>query len=278
MTNNKQRIEWIDMAKGYGIILVILGHCDIPLFTDYIYAFHIPLFFFLSGYVYTIKDSFVIFSYNKVRKMIIPYFCLCIPMIFFELYFGNKGLVGFDGILTEAYNFILQERHTTLWYLSTLILIVFIMYPLLKYKFRFLSIIIIISSFCGLLLWRYKIMALPWNIDAVLVVLPFFYVGYFVKNKYGILAFPQSYKRYSLLASLFFLTLSIVITYWNVTLSGNRIDIYCSTFGIEWISYISAFAGLFSCIFLSMFFTNSIIIYISPKKCRKYNCKQNHHQ
>lgn len=45
--NNNQRILWIDMAKGYGIILVIIGHWNIPYLTDYLYAFHIPLFFFL---------------------------------------------------------------------------------------------------------------------------------------------------------------------------------------------------------------------------------------
>ncbi|MBC1212116.1 acyltransferase family protein [Listeria booriae] len=58
-----ERITWIDYAKGIGIILVVYGHVlrgvfeaglDIPikLFTyedSFIYSFHMPLFFFLSG-------------------------------------------------------------------------------------------------------------------------------------------------------------------------------------------------------------------------------------
>ena len=39
------RIDWIDIAKGYGIIGVIIGHITTPYITVWIYTFHIPLFF-----------------------------------------------------------------------------------------------------------------------------------------------------------------------------------------------------------------------------------------
>ena len=47
----------IDIAKGIGIILVILGHLAIPgdLLCTFIYTFHMPLFFFLSGCVMSSK-------------------------------------------------------------------------------------------------------------------------------------------------------------------------------------------------------------------------------
>ncbi|MDB4201501.1 hypothetical protein N9763_00715 [Polaribacter sp.] len=44
-TWNTQRIDWIDQAKGFGIILVVYGH-NFPSIEDYIYSFHMPLFFF----------------------------------------------------------------------------------------------------------------------------------------------------------------------------------------------------------------------------------------
>lgn len=40
------RIEWLDMAKGYGIILVIFAHFGVPLWGTWIYSFHMPLFSF----------------------------------------------------------------------------------------------------------------------------------------------------------------------------------------------------------------------------------------
>jgi len=58
---NTKRLDWIDIAKGIGIILVVLGHTLVPQVREtgfagflwiFIYNFHMPLFFFLSGYLF----------------------------------------------------------------------------------------------------------------------------------------------------------------------------------------------------------------------------------
>lgn len=72
----KARIAWIDTAKLIGIYLVILGHIVLnpgsePVYR-FIYAFHMPLFFLLSGAVTSrrsIKETFV----RSVRQLIVPY-------------------------------------------------------------------------------------------------------------------------------------------------------------------------------------------------------------
>jgi fucose 4-O-acetylase-like acetyltransferase len=47
----RNRIKWVDAAKGIGIFLVVLGHLTSVngLTATVIWAFHMPLFFFLSG-------------------------------------------------------------------------------------------------------------------------------------------------------------------------------------------------------------------------------------
>lgn len=52
MTHDMRRLDWLDAAKGLGIILVATGHVWTggPV-RDTIYAFHMPLFFLLAGYV-----------------------------------------------------------------------------------------------------------------------------------------------------------------------------------------------------------------------------------
>lgn len=50
----QDRIEWIDVAKGIGIILVIMGHTFQLDLVSPIYAFHMPLFFFLSGLLFNL--------------------------------------------------------------------------------------------------------------------------------------------------------------------------------------------------------------------------------
>ena len=45
------RIDFIDIAKGIGMFLVIVGHVETYDFINrMIYSFHMPLFFVLSGF------------------------------------------------------------------------------------------------------------------------------------------------------------------------------------------------------------------------------------
>lgn len=85
-----KRIEWVDVAKGIGICLVVIAHF-VPdfstLFTEtiyhVIYMFHMPLFFFLGGYVFKKqKDNLQNTIYNFFQ-LIIPYYAyfLAIPLL-----------------------------------------------------------------------------------------------------------------------------------------------------------------------------------------------------
>ncbi len=48
-----QRDRQLDAVKGIGILLMVLGHAYFILTTlhRFIYAFHMPLFFMISGFV-----------------------------------------------------------------------------------------------------------------------------------------------------------------------------------------------------------------------------------
>ena len=60
-----RRIAWIDEAKGIGIFFVMLGHCYLNgKFTFWFYSFHMALFFFLSGYTFSLKEQ----KYNEFSK------------------------------------------------------------------------------------------------------------------------------------------------------------------------------------------------------------------
>lgn len=47
------RISYLDIFKGFGIFFVVFGHVThIGALRDYIWNFHMPLFFFVSGLLY----------------------------------------------------------------------------------------------------------------------------------------------------------------------------------------------------------------------------------
>lgn len=90
------RIEWIDIAKGLGIVLVSFGHLRNgdsqsvrlpaldPLITV-ICLFHMPLFYLLGGLTFSMRNGLKAFLVRKVKTLLIPYYV-------FSLYFLAKPL------------------------------------------------------------------------------------------------------------------------------------------------------------------------------------------
>jgi fucose 4-O-acetylase-like acetyltransferase len=82
-----KRIDWVDIAKGWGIILVVFGHAARGLdsagmtfsgFAEvdkFIYSFHMPLFFALSGFFFltSVKKGGREYVLSKVSTIHYPY-------------------------------------------------------------------------------------------------------------------------------------------------------------------------------------------------------------
>lgn len=68
---NPNRITWVDVAKGIAILLVIIGHTvNFGSSTrNFIFSFHMPLFFILSGYTFNLAGDFPAF-FQRVKKLI----------------------------------------------------------------------------------------------------------------------------------------------------------------------------------------------------------------
>ncbi|MDY4684793.1 MAG: acyltransferase family protein, partial [Sodaliphilus sp.] len=72
------RIEYIDLAKGICILLVVLFHLKemykVHSCLDvYLYSTLIPLYFFLSGYVFKTYGGWNEFILKKIKRLIIPF-------------------------------------------------------------------------------------------------------------------------------------------------------------------------------------------------------------
>lgn len=109
----KTRIEYIDLAKGFCIFLVIANHLALDMhlempFSQYFVLFRMPLYFFLSGCFFKTYGGFWDFTKRKLNKLLIPflffYFTVCclIPRLAVDLLNRhwyclpyNKFLTGF---------------------------------------------------------------------------------------------------------------------------------------------------------------------------------------
>lgn len=76
------RYDFLDFAKGIGIILVVMGHSLFPLHQA-IDIFHMPLFFFLAGLTLKKYDNLGHFIIKKANRIIIPllFFSFCSNVI-----------------------------------------------------------------------------------------------------------------------------------------------------------------------------------------------------
>ena len=79
-SNSENRLLWIDIAKGIAIILMIIGHTATfgGYLRNWIFSFHMPLFFLLSGYtIQTVSwkelDKVTIKDY---KRLIVPVFVM----------------------------------------------------------------------------------------------------------------------------------------------------------------------------------------------------------
>lgn len=178
-----QRDITIDIAKGIGIFLVVLGHVPIPMWlTTPIYIFHMPLFFFLSGMFFHLNEDRKMGLYKKIRTLIIPYFFFAIC--------GNTSNVLRDFLFNHTVNvksvFTLFDGATSpLWFLVCL----FGCYLLSRISSLFtwasepkrMLIGSLLWGSIGILLCRFQI-ALPLWVTQALLMQFYFVLGYLSRN------------------------------------------------------------------------------------------------
>jgi len=271
---NQSRVSWIDMAKGYGTILVILAHIGSGLGRLWIYTFHMPLFFFLSGYVFSTKYEFREFVGKKVKTLIVPYFCLGIPMVLYETFVTQGVKADTLGVFFGlVWDLIWQRRLWTLWYIGVLFFLNILFYFLVK-KFkneRALGMISVVGPILGLIYYGLGGGYLPWNIDVCVMALPFFYAGYFMKNHAVRIegALNTKWKKGALFVSM--LALNLVFGSLSVDDSLTGLEMFYSKYGSNPIfTYIAAFAGIVCMVIVAKAFSCRAICYLGENTMLYY--------
>ena len=120
-----QRIAYIDVAKGIGILLVALAHADVSLFSPYlhkfIYSFHMPLFFFLSGYFFNPETPFWKLLKRRFNSVLKPYLFTIFLIYLVSISFTNmRFATAFGRILKSIYATGYYIDWVQLWFLPSL--------------------------------------------------------------------------------------------------------------------------------------------------------------
>ena len=267
---DNRRINWIDMAKGYGIIAVFIGHMvQNSLLGLFVYSFHLPLFFFLSGYLFNPNDRFGAFIKKKCRGILLPYFTLGLVVVLcdalYPLLFSGRPFTFRQFLFCFEQDippFLIQNRYATLWYLAVLFGVNIAMYLICRIKNMIIQAITVCLAFAGGMLYYTRGGAgIFWNIDVILPALIFFWAGYFTREKKIIDSHLAVAKSKPTLMFLF-LIINIIFNVLTLVISGEGLEMYRCSYGIPPFTLLSAFAGIFFVIMLSLITSAAPITYI----------------
>ena len=189
----KNRIDYFDIAKGFGIILVILGHCKIKkyqLLFNFIYCFHMPMFFIISGYFFRQRENRELMK-KIVKNFIIPYIITCSAIIIFHLIRGIMDGLDNEGLINISKTWLLASLYGSgnraeygikpigaIWFLLALSVATVIMNTIFNYKNRYFIEIVI--AYVGYK--TSKFIWIPFSLQAGMMAIIFMEVGIYFKE------------------------------------------------------------------------------------------------
>lgn len=230
----------LDILKGVGMLFVVYAHVCKNSTSSFLYLFHMPLFFFLTGAAMS-YSSVKAFNFRKrIARIVIPYLVFSILSFLYWTFIESKfrpihddsiypGVLGtLDIQWQQLINISLAvsfedafQYNVVLWYLPCLFVSI-MLYVFISNSFgRFKAVGVFLSALFGFMLIHLR---LPWCFEIALITVPFLYVGNLL---YGYL---KSRPIIGLFSFLFSLVLILVFS--------PSVDMRTHQYGEWWQFYI----------------------------------------
>ncbi|MBB6671718.1 acyltransferase family protein [Cohnella nanjingensis] len=261
-----RRIDWLDVAKGIGILLVVLGHTGSTsrAATNYVFSFHMPLFFVISGYLFTAgKYDFKTYAARKTKSLLVPYLVFAVLSYGFWLGAGRKFGADADldiPLLQPLLGIFYANGHghwlifnTPLWFLPCLFLVEIGFFGLSKLirRERYLWLALLALSAAGYLDSLYMPVRLPWGADVALTAIVFYGIGHLAKrHAHSLDAFSAAPVRAAALAAC-------ALAGYFLSEANGRVDMNLNRYGNYVYFYLAAFAGVAALFLLAQFVRRS---------------------
>lgn len=174
----KQRLVWIDIMKGIGIISVIYAHSTGHIGV-FIYA--IPLFFMLSGYMHKPSEDIRSFFLKTFRRMLIPYLTFFLVISLFHIIesgVSTETLLSHGKLLIWGGNR-MSGDFGVFWFINVLFMALnSFNYMQIKHCSHYVYVALFVGSFV-LYFWNVN---LPWNVQSLPLALSYMYIGTIMRH------------------------------------------------------------------------------------------------
>ncbi|HAT4340797.1 TPA: acyltransferase family protein [Clostridium perfringens] len=186
----KKRLDYLDVAKGLLIISVVLCHAPFEN-AQYLYWFHMPAFFIISGMLYkrgmNIKE--------QALKFFIPYAIFSLIDISFNYIMYYHGSFSLNDLIHEILKYAYSGKATwgVFWFIPVMF-VTKVVFDQLNKRLTYKKLVFVcILSY--ILAHIYSTSFIPssiteitenqfvfWNLDTVLITLPYYALGYYITN------------------------------------------------------------------------------------------------
>ena len=258
------RIAWVDRARGWGMILVMAGHGDIP-FRLALSFVPVPIFFFLSGYLYhewKYKDIRQLIRVRS-RTLLVPY--LVFALLNYAVWAAfHPALLshGWAAALGPLVNQVLAGRRTDedpylipYWFILCLFLVE-VLYALIARaadslaglmgtrSLRWRAVLVGLFTASGFIYVRQGV-PLPWSLDVALIAIAFYATGHFAQLYSS--RFHHLFRKRWLIAPAI---AGLVLGALNMeTAASHRVGLYHAYYHDSLLFLVGSFSGLYLFLF-----------------------------
>ena len=205
-SEQKKRIEWVDIAKCICIVFVMLSHLgDLEIAPElrlFYTNFYLTGFFFASGYVYRFVPGFLTHIKKKIRQLFIPWLLFSVANIVLS-YLLTFSPDGHNNFWTELARNFLQVRGYSdgMWFVAALFTAYIFFYLFIKCfetskakngrkAIRVFVLIAAVLFFANMAysalmpkeIFPWKSNCLPWHLEYVPYALYFMFAGYLFRQ------------------------------------------------------------------------------------------------
>ncbi len=245
----KERIEWIDLAKGFCIMLVVWWHIKELYsnrgFTDrsvLLYSanyFRMPLYFLLSGLFFKTYGHYLEFLRRKVNHLLIPFIVFAILGVAYCLLFPKK--------LPPLRTWQSFYPYVTIWFLLCLFLMnnLFFFIHRISEGSRVIYICVIILGVIGYMGGREPFQWL--HLYTCLTAMPFFAMGYALRQETNYLTYRARWWE------IFPAIIALVLLYCYTLHNGKEGIFYVhNEYDVSiWVLYLTGFIGIYAVLSIS---------------------------
>ena len=194
MPLSNKRYDWIDIARGIGIILVVFGHCAggiYPTLIAMLDIFSLPLFFIIAGYLFKPQKNLILSLYTKAIRFLLPFISIFLLIVTISLFLN---LFTIEYTIKHLKKMVwggiywwhcFRGYFTPMWFLACMFMTQIIYNFFHKYFSQFTINIISLLMLIGAYLYQIYLFNvwIPWFANIVLMALPLYNIGYIIRTK-----------------------------------------------------------------------------------------------